>query len=669
MSSAEKIFLHVSLLGGVFLYVDGKERLEIRNSKALCLLLFLLYQDNHAATRERLAGLLWSEKSEQNARGSLRQVLKLLRNCFSTIGFEGFVADRQLVYLDRELVKTDYGEAISSLRNGNIPELFLRTTDVVEQFAYGFDVHDASFSAWLQITKQGLYEELVGRLQHVLRSESTSDLDRDNAAECLLKLDRSNEEATRQLILSYAQKGNPTRSTQLYDELWHLLDIQFDAKPEDETQDLISQVKLGALSPSHSSPAKHAPVELIKNDRTNSFSYPILAIKEFRAGTPNQAIEEHELVIGFRQDLISSLVRFRDWVVVDAQNYSDLANNELNRNAASRVFEIDGTYFIDSDSLFVAITIKDADTGQYVWSERTQITHNRWFDALRRFVSRVASYLSVHMSTQSVHQQISEPDISQDAYRAWLHAYRLIWSWEVPARNKAEMIFSSIIDEFPNFSLAFSGLASIYNTEQMLLPGTKTNTDKLAAARRLAKEAVSIDALDARNQVALAWSNGMNGHFDQAANCHRQAYELNPNNFTTAISSASGIAMCGEYEFATQLTDEAIERSPLIQPAHWSYIASTRFICGDYSAAAQAAMRAGSSIPVAQGWLVAALKNSGDLTRARSASVEFFKFIQTRWVGNASPNQADIVDWFVNYPPIKDKKVINQLKKGFELID
>ncbi|MCX7631121.1 MAG: hypothetical protein N2038_12850, partial [Geminicoccaceae bacterium] len=59
---------------------EGSDRTP-RGRRTRGLLAVLALADRAAATRERLAGLLWPDRSEEQARASLRQALRELRRC------------------------------------------------------------------------------------------------------------------------------------------------------------------------------------------------------------------------------------------------------------------------------------------------------------------------------------------------------------------------------------------------------------------------------------------------------------------------------------------------------------------------------------------------------------------------------------------------------------
>lgn len=91
---------------------------------------YLACQPGMRAERSRIADLLWSDRSEAQAKASLRQELSLLRRCLP----EGVLeADRQAVWLVREHVRLEPGRGA---------------------FLEGFDLPSEGFEDWLRVERQ-----------------------------------------------------------------------------------------------------------------------------------------------------------------------------------------------------------------------------------------------------------------------------------------------------------------------------------------------------------------------------------------------------------------------------------------------------------------------------------------------------------------------------------
>lgn len=125
--------LHLTLiLHGVFSahYGSGLELVGL-SRRGQALLAFLSQQPEMRAERARLADLLWSDRSEGQARASLRQELSVLRRVLP----EGVLdANRQLVWLDPTAVVAD--------KSGS------------GVFLEGFDLATEGFEDWLREMRQ-----------------------------------------------------------------------------------------------------------------------------------------------------------------------------------------------------------------------------------------------------------------------------------------------------------------------------------------------------------------------------------------------------------------------------------------------------------------------------------------------------------------------------------
>src|SRR5579872_4385512 len=67
-------------LFGRFTLTVGGQPLKIVSKKGKALLAYLALQPDHAASREKLATLLWGERPDRQARLSLRQCIMALRS-------------------------------------------------------------------------------------------------------------------------------------------------------------------------------------------------------------------------------------------------------------------------------------------------------------------------------------------------------------------------------------------------------------------------------------------------------------------------------------------------------------------------------------------------------------------------------------------------------------
>ena len=108
----------VTLLGGFEIRVDGAAR-ELPGAKDRALLAVLALPPGAAHSRDELAGLLWSDRGDSQARDSLKHALARLRAALrTTAGTSPLAADRQSVRLDPTALQVDAAELERLLADG-----------------------------------------------------------------------------------------------------------------------------------------------------------------------------------------------------------------------------------------------------------------------------------------------------------------------------------------------------------------------------------------------------------------------------------------------------------------------------------------------------------------------------------------------------------------------
>ncbi|MGB7263093.1 MAG: hypothetical protein WBC68_13570 [Albidovulum sp.] len=119
--------LTLRLTGPLVLLSSNGAEISGVSRRGQALLVYLANQTGMFAERGYLADLLWSDRSEEQAKASLRQELSLLKRLLP----EGLISsDRQKVRLDRTMIATDYSNS------GVLLE--------------GFDLRSEGFEEWLR---------------------------------------------------------------------------------------------------------------------------------------------------------------------------------------------------------------------------------------------------------------------------------------------------------------------------------------------------------------------------------------------------------------------------------------------------------------------------------------------------------------------------------------
>ncbi len=142
---------------------DGRAERVLGNGKVLALLIYLAAVRGRPHPREQLADLLWGDESPENARGSLRQALYVLRGL---VGEDRLEADREQVRFEPRGVAADFVEFETALRDGQFEAALALYAG---PFCARLDVGGAEAAArWLAVERTRLEQSYVDAVSRCL---------------------------------------------------------------------------------------------------------------------------------------------------------------------------------------------------------------------------------------------------------------------------------------------------------------------------------------------------------------------------------------------------------------------------------------------------------------------------------------------------------------------
>ena len=664
-SPVQDKMLSLALLGGFAMNLSGDEiRIAIQKGKAL--IAYLVLSPTQNESRERVAGLLWSESEEFHARASLRQTLRQLRQAFDDAGIDVLEADRSGIRVDLNKVDLDVQRVLDAAGQGETTPLMFQTRRLTDVLLRGFEDIDPAFRTWLMVQRQTLFDQLTVLLEAAVAEERHDPTSAKNAAAALAQIDPTHEGACRFLMRAYAMDGDVSSALRQYKVLWDLLDDEYGMEPSEATQDLVAQIKSGSFeaearpeaapvvplsSVAAPDPAPEADAEVKRR--------LVLAVGEFSADGIDA--DRAYLIRGFRHELVSCLIRFRDWVVLDQPPNGD-DNGDLSGD--DTVYRIDATMLPGSSGVTLVLTLKDARSGRYIWSDRHSINLEEWFAGQQAIVRRISMALKVNISAERLSRISGRPDISLDVYDRWLRGQSLILTWRPDDETRAEAIFRSIIADAPGFAPGYSSLVQIMNSRHHIFPGEYRTREREREALALAKKSVQMDPLDSTTHLCLAWAQSMNNQFERAELSFTMAYELNENDPWTMLSAAHGLAFCDRLDSAKRMADQSLELGLGYSVLHWGYQVGIRFLCGDYEGSIAAADRAEDAIYNLPAWKAAALYHLGRVEESRTEARRFCDLIRTVWHSSRTPDDQTIFQWLLHSFPIRRKEAWERLRDG-----
>lgn len=669
----------LQLFGGLALSRNGRT-VSVKNRKAQALLGYVALSPSRRATREQLAGLLWSESPEVQARASLRQTLHGLRQVLDAESIKGIVVGRDDLSIVPNAIAVDVWGSLSALEKGEPDQLLLERKNVCDSVLQELDDLDPAFRSWLLVQRQSLHERLVFMLEAGLaRSEKNSD-DKGIGNQlakafsiALLNLDRTHEGACRRLMLMSVSEGDTAGALRRYNALWDLLDNEYDVEPSEETQRLVAAIKTGSLpaakpvAPSSRPADPEPPPALQPGAPTAAASERIerrlrIMIGPFDATGVDPA--QRYLVSGFRHQLISSLIRFREWSLIDGDTAPIFA-----AGAQQATYAVTASAYQAHGQLQLVLTLSNVLSGEYVWSEDVSADLATWFSTQKLVVRRLAIAFNVHLSADRLERILDQPDVSLALYDRWLRGEALMAWWRGNSWTEAANICRSIIAEAPNFAPAYCTVVNFINSRSHLFPGEIRTPAIKREALKLARTAVELDPTFCRAHLCAAWSYALNGLYEQAERSFEMAHELNENDPWTLIASSLGIAFCGNKEIAAQRSDFALQLGLCVEPRHWGYRAVIRFLYEDYSGCIEAADRSQDAIYNFAAWKAAALTQLGQHDAAQAEWRRFVDMVSKDWHGEEPPDHDGVTRWLLQGFPIKSARDWERLRDGIPSSD
>jgi DNA-binding SARP family transcriptional activator len=234
--------LEVRLLGQFEVRRDGTP-ISIPSRAAQSLLAYLLLNLDTAHRREKLAGLIWPNASDEIARRNLRQELWRLRKSLasdSPAGGDYLLTDDISIAFNKQ---ADYWLDISALECGASPQA--STGDLMSLLSlYRGDLLPGFYDDWAVLERERLraiFEQEVQRLLDGLVQEQgwTAVLE---WSERWIAFGQSPEPAYRALMLAYGELGDRAKIALVYQRCVESLRIELGVEPSEETRALYERL-------------------------------------------------------------------------------------------------------------------------------------------------------------------------------------------------------------------------------------------------------------------------------------------------------------------------------------------------------------------------------------------------------------------------------------------
>jgi DNA-binding SARP family transcriptional activator/predicted ATPase len=237
--------LEIRFLGQYRVSFDG-QAIDIPSRPAKLLLAYLLLNPGKEHRREKVAGVLWPESTEANARNNLRQALWRIRKTLSEVLPEG----KDLLIGDGSHIDIDHGEDhwvdVIALES-EVGEDW--TPDMLQEnlTLYKGELLPGFYEDWIMLRReqvQASFERKMGvlleRLLHGHRWHEVLEW-----GERWIALGSVPELAFRALMIAHAEKGDVSSAASMYHRCVDSLQDELGVEPSEETKQIYERLLKG----------------------------------------------------------------------------------------------------------------------------------------------------------------------------------------------------------------------------------------------------------------------------------------------------------------------------------------------------------------------------------------------------------------------------------------
>jgi DNA-binding SARP family transcriptional activator len=567
----------LTLLGGFDLATDDGRPLSPPTRKDRLLLAYLALSPGRPQARERLAGLLWGDRAEAQARDSLKQSLASIRQALRPAGLDPLRAERDIVALDPDAIETDAVEFARLATASQAPDraAALYRGELLE----GIEGAGSEFEAWLRAERERL-ADLAVRVLEQLAQCAASQGAMDDAARLgryLLARDPLREAVCRSLMRLAVLKGDRVEALKLYAACRDALKRDLGVAPDIKTEDLYRDILTDRLAQPSGMP-----------QTARLADRPSIAVLPF-SNLSGDASLGH-LCDGITEDIITGLGRFHILFVIDrhssfavAQQTADLA--EIGRRLGV-TYLVQGSLQRLGERLRTTVRLVDAASRAQLWGDAYDMPFSEFLAISDKVTGALVSTLYDRVESSLLEQSRRKPVLA--AYECLLRGIKHLRGYAPDDNRRALELFQQAMALDPDYALARAYCA----LAQVIIYDYDAPDAASAEALALASTAVDLDAGDSRCHWVLASLHRLNGDFKEAERHYLRAIALNPNDANAMAGYGRTLAAEDRWDEALDRVREAMRLNPYHPEWYWQVLGAVLYSAGRYADAAEAFGRA-----------------------------------------------------------------------------
>lgn len=577
------------------------EALLLPTRKAEVLLAYLALTLGQSQPRDRLQNLLWSDRSEEQARNSLRQTLSALKKATQNIDPPPLIIDRSSIAVTPGTIEIDVLELEHLAGDSSADSVAAAASLYRGDFLEGIAIRDSNGEDWLAAQRDRYRRIGIDAIARLLAQQSTAgELDRAvETGERLVLLDPLNESNWRQLMWVYALRAERNRALQVYNRCVNILRHELGVEPEQETTDLQASIRAGSLdiTQQHQPGEAIKPVETASGTATESFApelpdRPSIVVLPF-INMSNDP-EQDYLVNGITDDLIVNLSRFHDLFVI-ARNSSfayqgkTVDVQQVCRELGVR-YLLEGSIQRSRDEIKINVQLIDGASASHLWAERYQRHVDDIFALQEEVVELIVGTLATGYGGRLHKAWQRRGSENLRAFDCFLRGLDFMDNFTPDDNQRSREMFEEAIRLDPDYGKAYSKLAWAYMLDAVL-DWSENYEESMAKALEAASRGVELEDGEAWTHWALGAYHVYTNRHDLGIAEFERAVELNPNDASVLADAGLFFSYAGNAAEGEKLLHQAMRINPHYPDYYLFQLGQVLFDAQKYTAAIAAFVR------------------------------------------------------------------------------
>jgi TolB-like protein/DNA-binding SARP family transcriptional activator len=565
--------LQLNILGKFEARMPSGKNISLPTRKAEVLLTYLALMPGKSHPRERLANLLWSDRSEDQARNSLRQILSAIKKALDGISPSPLQIERTDVHVTEGSIAVDALE-MEHLIKERTPEAAVQAIGLYQgEFLDGLVIQDANTREWLAGERDRYRRMAVQALENLLSHQlESTELDKAvETGERLVDLDPLNESAWRQLMRVYAADGERNHALMAYKRCFEFLESELEVEPGEETKALHDEIRDGTLEASSTQTLTKSDVYANRSPSVAaglpipaSSTKPSIVVLPFSCLTTDS--EDDYFADGLTQDIIANLCRYRELFVIDHNSAFALrdasSDTENFGNRLGVKYLAKGNVRRSGDQVRISAQLIETNTGKTMWADHLDRKFDELFALEDEVATLIATRLVGHIESESSARALRKHPENMTAFDCVIRARPNVESYDHDQNASARRLLEKAIKLDPDYAAAYAYLAFSFCVESES-PWCMSRHEAIERAIAYAQKAVSLDEFDSDAHVAMGWAYMYQKKYGLAETHLDRAIECNPNDYGAFCVKSWLLSFCGRGSEVALCVSNALHLNPL----------------------------------------------------------------------------------------------------------